>query len=598
MLKVIFTRKNFIAIALASLYSFLFVFVGLCLDNKSTMLSPKNPINMLAMSIGLPAVTPNINGIITLFLCGVFFAVFVTAVIYQKRVAIVAGRKPYSLKMIGAYLLTAVVCLALSVGIGILIQSPITADTLAVLMRYLFNTLVLSALIYVVLFLGIGAVVMLVVNFILVDKPFKFFDGQDEPVFDDDDIHDVSGSFDVDANTTGASGAGVAGGSGGTGGEGGSGGGGGQTMMLGDRERVFPELSSIDEKYDGFDAIPVDSDQITLAELATGFRNYLARNYQLYFDIDTIRFFISGFGASHFEILEGLSGTGKSSLPRYFAKYVNGNVLFMPVQATWRDKTSILGFFNEFSQTYSETEFLTKLYESAYNTDEINIYVLDEMNISRVEYYFADLLSVLEYPVEDWKLKIMNVPHTFVPPIKLENGYVRIPENSYFVGTANRDDSTFTITDKVYDRAITLDFETRNQAFTVYDEAPTIRLSGSYFRQLFTEAINGGVSLNTDDREKLNKVLSFVYDKFDLTIGNRIMNQILNIVPIFVASGGTKEDAIDFMLSKKLFAKLEGRFEEYVKVALGETLSLIRNVYGKGVLKRCEKVLEKIERSL
>ena len=598
MLKVIFTRKNFIAIALASLYSFLFVFVGLCLDNNSTMLSPKNPINMLAMSIGLPAVTPNINGIITLFLCGVFFAVFVTAVIYQKRVAIVAGRKPYSLKMIGAYLLTAVVCLALSVGIGILIQSPITADTLAVLMRYLFNTLVLSALIYVVLFLGIGAVVMLVVNFILVDKPFKFFDGQDEPVFDDDDIHDVSGSFDVDANTTGASGAGVAGGSGGTGGEGGSGGGGGQTMMLGDRERVFPELSSIDEKYDGFDAIPVDSDQITLAELATGFRNYLARNYQLYFDIDTIRFFISGFGASHFEILEGLSGTGKSSLPRYFAKYVNGNVLFMPVQATWRDKTSILGFFNEFSQTYSETEFLTKLYESAYNTDEINIYVLDEMNISRVEYYFADLLSVLEYPVEDWKLKIMNVPHTFVPPIKLENGYVRIPENSYFVGTANRDDSTFTITDKVYDRAITLDFETRNQAFTVYDEAPTIRLSGSYFRQLFTEAINGGVSLNTDDREKLNKVLSFVYDKFDLTIGNRIMNQILNIVPIFVASGGTKEDAIDFMLSKKLFAKLEGRFEEYVKVALGETLSLIRNVYGKGVLKRCEKVLEKIERSL
>ncbi len=598
MLKVIFTRKNFIAIALAALYSFLFVFVGLCLDNNSTILSPQNPINMLAMSIGLPAVTPNINGIITLFLCGVFFAVFVTAVIYQKRVAIVAGRKPFSFKMIGAYLITAVVCLALSVGVGILLQSPISAENLSILMRYLFNTLVLSALIYTVLFLGIGAVLMLVVNFILVDKPFRFFDSKDEPVFDDDDIHDVSGSFDVDANTTGAPANGTSSAGGGAGGEGGGSGGGGQTMMLGDRERVFPELSSIDEKYDGYDAIPVDSDQVTLAELATGFRNYLARNHQLYFDIDTIRFFISGFGASHFEILEGLSGTGKSSLPRYFAKYINGNVLFMPVQATWRDKTSILGFFNEFSQTYSETEFLTKLYESAYNTDEINIYVLDEMNISRVEYYFADLLSVLEYPVEDWKLKIMNVPHTFVPPIKLENGYVRIPENSYFVGTANRDDSTFTITDKVYDRAITLDFETRNQAFTVYDEAPTIRLSGSYFRQLFDEAINSGTSLNTDDREKLNKVLAFVHDKFDLTIGNRIMNQILNIVPIFVASGGTKEDAIDFMLSKKLFAKLEGRFEEYVKVALGETLSILRNVYGKGVLKRCEKVLEKLERSL
>lgn len=52
----------------------------------------------------------------------------------------------------------------------------------------------------------------------------------------------------------------------------------------------------------------------------------------------------------------------------------------------------------------------------------------------------------------------MSVPHDFVPPVKLENGFVRIPENSYFVGTANRDDSTFTITDKVYDRAITLEF--------------------------------------------------------------------------------------------------------------------------------------------
>ena len=598
MLKAIFTRKNFIVIALACLYSFLMVFVGLCLDNSSTVLSPKNPINLLAISIGLPAVSPNINGKITLFLTGVFFAVFVTAVIYQKRVAVVAGRKPFSPKMIGAYAITAFVCLAFSVGVGILIQSPISKENLTILLRYLGNSILLSALIYIVLFLGIGSIVMLVINFLLVDKPFKFFDAKDEPVFDDDDVHDVSGSFDVDATAQSGPVAGGGGIGGGTGdGEGGVGAG-GQTMVLGDREKVFPELSSIDEKFDGFDAVPVESDRVTLQEIATGFRNFLARNYQLYFDIDTIRFFVSGFGASHFEILEGLSGTGKSSLPRYFAKYVSGNVLFMPVQATWRDKTSILGFFNEFSQTYKETEFLTRLYESAYNTDEINIYVLDEMNISRVEYYFADLLSVLEYPVEDWKLKIMNVPHTFVPPIKLEDGYVRIPENSYFVGTANRDDSTFTITDKVYDRAITLDFEVRNQPFTVNEEAPAIRLSGSYFRHLLNGAIQNGTGLNDDDRAKLNQVLSFVYDKFDLAIGNRITNQIYNIVPIFVECGGTKEDAIDFMLCKKLFAKLEGRFEEYVKGALTETLTLIQSVYGNGVLKRSEKVIEKIRRSL
>lgn len=62
-------------------------------------------------------------------------------------------------------------------------------------------------------------------------------------------------------------------------------------------------------------------------------------------------------------------------------------MLFMPVQATWRDKTSIIGFYNEFSKTYTETEFLSALYEANYSPDTLNFYVLDEMNISRVEYY-------------------------------------------------------------------------------------------------------------------------------------------------------------------------------------------------------------------
>lgn len=106
---------------------------------------------------------------------------------------------------------------------------------------------------------------------------------------------------------------------------------------------------------------------------------------------------------------------------------------------------------------------MSALYKANYEPDAINIYVLDEMNISRVEYYFADLLSVLEYPTEDWKIKLMNFPHDFVPPVKLEDGYIRIPELSYFVGTANRDDSTFTITDKVYDRAVTMEFVSKTR---------------------------------------------------------------------------------------------------------------------------------------
>lgn len=606
MLKVVFTRKNLIAIALACLFSFLMVFVGFCIGGgEANAMGKYNPVYKLSVGIGLTAVEPGLSGYIALGLLAVFVTVFVAAVIYERRVAIVSGKNPNAPKMFAWYGITLLGCLVFSLGIGTLIQSPLTGENLGVLYTFIWNSFALSLLIYVILFIGIGAAVMLVVNFLLVDKPFRFFGKDDEPVFDDDDVtHDLSGSFDIDQDAN------INGFGGGYGNNQGVGGGapfsGGsetgsvvaKSAQLDDREKVFPELSSIDEKYECYDAEPLKSDPVSLSELATGFRNYLAKNLKLYFDIDTIRFFIAGFGASHFEILEGLSGTGKSSLPRYFCDYVGGKVLFMPVQATWRDKSSILGFFNEFSQTYSETEFLTRLYESNFGGDEINMYVLDEMNISRVEYYFADLLSVLEYPVPDWKLKIMNVPHTFVPPLKLEGGYVQIPENSYFIGTANRDDSTFTITDKVYDRAITINFETHNEPFSVQEEVRPITISGSYLRSLYDAAKASGKGLSVEDREKLSKVLDFVYGKFELTIGNRILHQIEQIVPVFVAAGGKKEDAIDFMLCKKLFAKLEGRFEDYVKSALNETLEVLSEVYGAGVLKRSESVIRKIVKSL
>lgn len=601
MLKVVFTRKNLIAIALSCLYSFLMVFVGFCIDGSFKFMSAKNPINSLAVSIGLTTVTPTLSGYVALGLLALFISVAVSAIIYERRVFAVSGKNPYAPKSIMWYVITFVGCIVLALGVGTLIQSPITKENLGVLYTFIWNSFALSLLLYVILFIGVGSVVMLVTNFLLVDKPFRFFSKDDEPVFDDDDVtHDISGSFDVDQDTNVAAGGGYAGGTGSGTGAGGDGDGSvvAKSAQLDDREKVFPELCSVDEKYEGYDAVPVQSDEVTLPALAEGFRNYLAKTEELYFDIDTIRFFISGFGASHFEILEGLSGTGKSSLPRYFCEYVGGKVLFLPVQATWRDKTSILGFFNEFSQTYSETEFLISLYESNFGTDEINVYVLDEMNISRVEYYFADLLSVLEYPVKDWKIKIMNVPHTFVPPIKLEDGYVRIPENSYFVGTANRDDSTFTITDKVYDRAITINFETHNEPFTVTEDVSPIKLSGSYLKGLYDEAKASAKGLTSEDKAKLRKVLDFVYSKFDLTVGNRILNQISEVVPVFVAAGGKKEDAIDFMLCKKLFAKLEGRFEDYVKTALNETLGVLAEIYGAGVLFRSEAVIRKIERTL
>lgn len=599
MKKPYFTRKNLIVLSLAFFYSFLLLFVGLCLDGSHLLIGKKNPIALVAEKINFEPIRCGVTGYVSLILVAIYISVFVALFLYEKRYAVLNNKKPYSLKMILSYLASLVACFILSFGVGMLICGK---NGIKTMYQFTGQSLLITTCIYVLAFAFIGGILMFIVNFTQVDRPFRAFEDKNYPVLDDDDLvkNDVSSNFDavpsskVSGTVSGEVGIGqpaatdnnnssvIR-----------------QTEELDDREKVFPALSMMDEEYEGYAVENVVSDNLTLNEIATRFRNYLAKEEKLYFDIDTIRFFVSGFAASHFMILEGLSGTGKSSLPRYFAKFINANLLFVPVQATWRDKTNLIGYFNDFSKAYSETEFLTSLYHANYNPDMIHMFVLDEMNISRVEYYFADFLSVLEYPEEEWKIKIMQLPYNFIPPAKLDDGVIQIPNNVYFVGTANKDDSTFTITDKVYDRAITIDFDNRNDAFNVNGDASTINLSRSALAKLYQEAKNNKSYQMTDnDYQKFQTISDYIYDQFDITFGNRILNQISELVPVFVSCGGTKEEALDFLLSRKVISKIEGRFEEYVKNALRELLNLIHKTYGKDVLKRSEKTIQNLMRRL
>lgn len=599
MKKPYFTRKNLIVLSLAFFYSFLLLFVGLCLDGSHLLIGKKNPIALVAEKINFEPIRCGVTGYVSLILVAIYISVFVALFLYEKRYAVLNNKKPYSLKMILSYLASLVACFILSFGVGMLICGK---NGIKTMYQFTGQSLLITTCIYILAFAFIGGILMFIVNFTQVDRPFRAFEDKNYPVLDDDDLvkNDVSSNFDaVPSNKV----------SGTVSGEVGIGQPAAtdnnnssvirQTEELDDHEKVFPALSMMDEEYEGYAVENVVSDNLTLNEIATRFRNYLAKEEKLYFDIDTIRFFVSGFAASHFMILEGLSGTGKSSLPRYFAKFINANLLFVPVQATWRDKTNLIGYFNDFSKAYSETEFLTSLYHANYNPDMIHMFVLDEMNISRVEYYFADFLSVLEYPEEEWKIKIMQLPYNFIPPAKLDDGVIQIPNNVYFVGTANKDDSTFTITDKVYDRAITIDFDNRNDAFNVNGDASTINLSRSALAKLYQEAKNNKSYQMTDnDYQKFQTISDYIYDQFDITFGNRILNQISELVPVFVSCGGTKEEALDFLLSRKVISKIEGRFEEYVKNALRELLNLIHKTYGKDVLKRSEKTIQNLMRRL
>ena len=441
------------------------------------------------------------------------------------------------------------------------------------------------------------------VNFKNIDKPFRFFDSEAQEEKEKAEKEAEEKKALEQGQLAEAFGEGNGNNNGNGNGTGGNGTGSGtltedDSSPLKEKERVFPGLCTID--YANM-SLPTDTfeDNLTLNELCVRFRNYLADKEGLYFAPIFIEEFIAGLAASRLIILEGLSGTGKSSLARYFSEFISEKSFFEAVQATWRDRTSILGYYNDFSKTYNETEFLKRLYDASYKENHINIMVLDELNISRIEYYFADFLSVLEYPEDEWKIKIRQFPYDFEAPEHLTDGVLKIPSNTYFIGTANKDESTFTITDKVYDRAITIDFDDRNEPFSVTGDSDKVTLSYEHLQELFASAIADEENqLTMEDYKTFKTLTDYTYDRFDLTFGNRIMRQIQLFVPVFVACGGKKEDALDFMFARKVVSKLEGRFEDYIKEGLLNLKTLIVKNYGENAFPQTNHLIDKFIRKL
>ncbi len=607
-MKTHFTRKNYIALAVTYFYLLITVFAGICCDASNPIFKANNPIQKIGLSLGFSKIQPGFAGW-TLTLCTVIYVlIFVSALIYEMRLAKYYENKIWSKKWALIYLVTFIVSFGLCFGIAMVAQYPYESQYIANSFLFLAESLVVGLLIFLILGSIITGILMLYINFKHIDEPFRFFGSKTKELENEeknkvleeekekDEQGDLASSFgeaQVDSNDNpiysnsniSSNGNGVNTSS-------------NNETVLKDKERVFPGLCSIDlmneaRINDDFD------DSITLNTLCEEFRKYLAKEEKLYFDISTIRAFISGLAASRLIILEGLSGTGKSSLARYFSEFIKEESFFEPVQATWRDRTSILGYYNDFSKTYNETEFLKRLYDATYKTNHVNIMVLDEINISRVEYYFADFLSILEYPIDKWQLKIMQLPFDFDAPNHIEDGIIRIPSNTWFIGTANKDDSTYTITDKVYDRAITISFDDRNEPFEVEGDVKKIPVSYEKLNSLFNEAIeNKNYILNSDDLKKFKTLTDFTYDTFDLTFGNRIMHQIELLVPVYVACGGNKVDALDFMFSRKVVAKLEGRFEDYIKDGLLNLKQLIVKTYGKDNFKVTIKTIDKLLRKL
>jgi len=280
------------------------------------------------------------------------------------------------------------------------------------------------------------------------------------------------------------------------------------------------------------------------------------------------------------------------------------NNLFVPVRTDWRDSKSLLGYYNPLTGTYEWTDFLRFLLRAvqSYRDGEGLAWfvILDEMNLARVEYYFADLLSVLESgrDAEGWTRESLRLPYPNDAQGDLPPSQVRVPPNLYVIGTVNVDETTHTFSPKVLDRAFTL--ELTEADFSDYppapSEAPEEELAASKRRAVLANFAQEGQFARIDktaiadyvedhsgvrDRlETLNEQLRPYY----LHFGYRVFDEIVSFLMSaekneLYPDSDTAFDAAVLMKVLPKFHGSRGKLEEPLKHVLAWCLSPVAPGY-------------------
>ena len=374
----------------------------------------------------------------------------------------------------------------------------------------------------------------------------------------------------------------------------------------------------------------------TLKEVVSHVKNYAGSRpveEQLYYTDNDIRAFLAGMPVSRLLILQGMSGTGKSSLPRIFSEAISGFNRLIPVESSWRDRNELLGYYNDFNKKFNAKSFTIELYRSSKERCQPipTFIVLDEMNLARIEYYFSDFLAILQEPDhEKWLIELvssdmrtlpMELPESVKAKMKREDPTIyaiweriersrqgdlkaetsdedkellteyldklgqltgakslidgrkiRVTDNIWFIGTANRDESTFEISDKVYDRAQVVSLNRKGVSEGTYTPVNKKYISVEKLTALFQEAI-----ISNKHRkaviERLDELDAILMEKFDLSFGNRIVTQTINFTGVFTAAGGTLDDALDYQISTKILRKVITSDDEEALLELQDAVS-------------------------
>jgi len=320
-------------------------------------------------------------------------------------------------------------------------------------------------------------------------------------------------------------------------------------------------------------------------EVIEHLKNYIS-GQGFYYPPETIQNFYTCLKCDPLVILAGLSGVGKSKLPKLVTEAIGGVFQVVPVRPNWNDDRDLLGYFNPRSGRYQSTNFLETIIEASENKRRLYVICLDEMNLAPPEYYFALFLSKLEnnkrkfYPdpslskqtykkerksiisnIIDLKeeLRQSGVARIDSLQFKIEalmdrlnelQKYreVEIPSNLRFVGTVNIDHTTKDFSNKVLDRANVIQFDNPNLEAARSQESKSIDPKFLPFDQFDDFASVDGGPLNEDSplyvySDYLIKISEML--EGDLGFGYRVYEAILRYLKLVKQGGYNFEEGVD-----------------------------------------------------
>ena len=164
----------------------------------------------------------------------------------------------------------------------------------------------------------------------------------------------------------------------------------------------------------------------------------------------------------------------------------------------------------------------------------------------------------------------------------------------WYVGTINNDDSTFSVSDKVYDRAFVINLDAKGVPFEA-PETKAKRISYSEVEELYANAIEKR-PVGKDVLEKIAKLDSYVIEKFRIAFGNRIMKQLNFFVPVYVECGGSELEGVDYMLATKVFRKFESLNLSLIRDEIRPLISYLDATFGKGAMKESISYLQMLQK--